>query len=52
VFMRNQNGVELFDVLANRRQSLGDLAAAQARIDEYTRPARGDEGRVPRTAAR
>src|SRR6185437_5598338 len=52
VLMRDQNGVQLFDVLADGRQPFSDLAPAQARIDKYTRSTRGDECRVPRTATR
>jgi hypothetical protein len=47
----NQNGIECGDVFADSGQALGRLAAAQASIDEDTRPPGRNEGRVPGAAA-
>jgi hypothetical protein len=51
MFVRDQNRVKAGDIFSNRRQPFRDLAAAQARIDQDTRPLGGDERRIPGAAA-
>jgi len=51
MFVRDEDGIQRGQIFADSRQTLGDFAAAQARIDKKARPASGDEHRVARTAA-
>jgi hypothetical protein len=52
MLMRDQNGIEAFDSLADRRQSPGDLPPAEAHIHKYARALCGDKGGVAGAAAR
>ncbi len=49
--MRDQNGVELFGILANRRQARDYFLAAEARIHQDACLPGGNECAVTRTAA-
>lgn len=51
VFMRDEDRVKPVKVLVDIRQALRDLAAAQARVNEYARPFRRNKCRVTRAAA-
>ena len=43
MLVRDQNRVETGDIFPDRRQPFGDFAAAQACIDEDSRPIRRNE---------
>ena len=49
--MRDQDGIEALDVLANHGETPDDFAAAQPGVDQQTRPARCYKDRVTGTAA-
>jgi crotonobetainyl-CoA:carnitine CoA-transferase CaiB-like acyl-CoA transferase len=51
MLMRNENRVEIAHILADGRQAMGDLAAAQTGVDKNTRPPGLQECGVTRTAA-
>ena len=48
----NQYSVQIFKILANRRQPFADLAPAQPGVDQQPRPFGCDKGAVARAAAR
>ena len=52
VLMSNQDGIEVFEILANRCQPAAKFTAAQTGIDQYTGTVRRDEGGVAGAAAR
>jgi hypothetical protein len=51
VFVGNQNGVERLGLFADESEAPFEFLEAQSGIDEDSRPVRGNERRVPRTAA-
>ena len=52
MFVRDQDGVERFDALADRGQPLRGLAHAETGIHQDARPLRRHQRRISRTAAR
>ncbi len=52
MFVRDQDGVERFDALADRGQALRGLAHAESRIHQNARTLRRQKRRVSGTAAR
>jgi hypothetical protein len=51
MLVRNQDGIQPADIFTDRRQALRDFATAQAGIDQYSRPVRGNKYRVAGAAA-
>jgi hypothetical protein len=49
VFMRKQHGIQIRDIFADRRKPFGDLAAAEAGINQNARAIRRDERRITGT---
>jgi hypothetical protein len=52
VLVRNQNCVDTSEILSDRRKSLDDFPPAQACVNQQSRSAGPDKGRVSRAAAR